>query len=148
VADFIASRVISNIRELEGALIRVSAFAALTNQKISLEMAKKVLLTINDAKKENVLLDTIVKIVSRSYDVSVNDIRSKKRHQDVAAVRQIAFYMMKKMSGCSLQVIGSYVGGRDHSTVIHAVNKIESLRVSDRALAQKLNLLEQEILAS
>ncbi len=148
VAEFIAARVISNIRELEGALIRVSAFAALTNQKISIEMAKRVLLTLGEPKRESILLDTIIKIVAKHYDVAINDIRSKKRHQNIANVRQIAFYMMKKMSDCSLQAIGNYVGGRDHSTVIHAVTKVEKLLALDRTLCQKLGIIEQEILTS
>ncbi len=148
VAEFIAARVISNIRELEGALIRVGAFAALTNQKISIEMAKRVLLTLGEPKRESILLDTIMKIVAKHYDAAVNDIRSKKRHQDIANVRQIAFYMMKKMSNCSLQAIGNYVGGRDHSTVIHAVTKVEKLLAQDRTLCQKLGIIEQEILTS
>jgi chromosomal replication initiator protein len=148
VAEFIAARVISNIRELEGALIRVGAFAALTNQKISIEMAKRVLLTLGEPKRESILLDTIIKIVAKHYDVAINDIRSKKRHQDIANVRQIAFYMMKKMSNCSLQAIGNYVGGRDHSTVIHAVTKVEKLLAQDRTFCQKLGIIEQEILTS
>jgi len=150
VATFIASRVLSNIRELEGALIRVGAFAALTNQPITLEMAKKVLLNLNggEVKREGAMLDTIIKIVAKHYDISVSDLRSKKRHQDIAVVRQIAFYMMKKMSYCSLQVIGDYIGGRDHSTVIHAIGKVEHLIEADRNMAQKLRVLEQDILAS
>lgn len=148
VADFIASRVISNIRELEGALIRVGAFSALTNQRLSLEMAKKVLLNLNETKKEAVLLDTIIKIVAKHYDISVTDLRSKKRHQDIAVVRQVTFYMMKKMSYCSLQAIGSYIGGRDHSTVIHAIGKIENMLETDTTLVKKLKIIEQEILAS
>jgi chromosomal replication initiator protein len=150
VADFIASRVISNIRELEGALIRVSAFASLTNQPINLELARKVLLNLSESssnKRESVILDNILKVVAKHYDTSVNDLRSKKRHQDIAAIRQIVFYMMKKMSNCSLQIIGSYVGGRDHSTVIHAVNKVERLIGQDHELTQKIRLMEQEIIS-
>lgn len=148
VADFIASRVISNIRELEGALIRVSAFSALTNQPISLELAKKVLLTMNEPKKESLQLDAIIKAVAKHYDVSINDIRSKKRHQEIAVVRQVAFYMMKKMSYCSLQVIGNYVGGRDHSTVIHAISRVENMTEQDQGFAMKLKVIEQDIMSS
>ena len=151
VADFIASRVISNIRELEGALIRVGAFASLTNQTTNLELAKKVLLNLNDqndVKRDSFLLDTILKIVAKHYSTSINDIRSKTRQKDIAVVRQIIFYLMKKMSYCSLQVIGSYIGGRDHSTVIHGINKVESLLANDQTFAQKLTIIEQEILNS
>jgi chromosomal replication initiator protein len=148
VADFIASRIISNIRELEGSLIRVGAFASLTNQHITLDLAKKVLLDQTENKRDGVLLDTIIKIVAKHYTVSLNDIRSKKRHHDIAVVRQVAFYMMKKLSNCSLQAIGNYIGGRDHSTVIHAISKVESLRTSNAQFAQKLKIIEQEIMAN
>ncbi len=148
VAEFIASRVVSNIRELEGALIRIGAFASLTNQQISLEMARKVLLNLNEPKREGIMLDAIIKVVAKQYSTGINDIRSKKRHQDISLVRQITFYLMKKMSNCSLQVIGSYVGGRDHSTVIHAVSKVEQLLKADQALGVKIKAMEQEILQS
>ena len=148
VAQFIASRIISNIRELEGSLIRVGAFASLTNQPITLELAKKVLIDQAENKRDGVLLDTIIKIVAQHYSVSLNDIRSKKRHQDIAVVRQVAFYMMKKFSNSSLQAIGNYIGGRDHSTVIHAIGKVESLRETSTPFAQKLKMIEQEIIAN
>jgi len=149
VAHFIASRVLSNIRELEGALIRVSAFSALTHLPISLEMAQKVLLNLNpnDHKKDNsAVLENILKTVARHYSVSLTDLKSKKRHKDIAAVRQIAFYLMKKLTLCSLQTIGSFIGGRDHSTVIHAVSKIEDEIKKDHEFIRKLNIIEQKIM--
>ena len=148
VADFIASRVVSNIRELEGALVRIGAFAALTNQTITLEMARKVLLTLNEPKRDSIMLDAILKVVAKHFDASISDLRSKKRHQDIANVRQIALYMMKKLSNCSLQVIGNYVGGRDHSTVIHAITKVEGMLGVDKTLAQKLKAIEQDVINS
>jgi len=151
VADFIASRVISNIRELEGALIRIGAFASLTNQPVNMELARRVLLNLqepHDNKREGAILETIIKTVAKHYSVSINEIRSKTRQQDIAAARQIAFYMMKKMSFCSLQVIGSYIGGRDHSTVIHAINKVDLLLAKDQTLSQRLKVIEHEILSA
>lgn len=149
VADFIASRVISNIRELEGALIRVSAFSSLTNQPLSLDMAKKVLLNLNEShenRQEGVLLDNILKTIARHYAISINDIKSKKRHKDIANIRQVTFYMMKKMTRSSLQAIGTFVGGRDHSTVIHAISKVENLIQHDADLTKRLKIIEQKIL--
>lgn len=146
VAEFIASRVISNIRELEGSLIRIGAFASLTNQPVSLEMARKVLLNLNEPKREGIMLDTIIKVVAKHCDAHISDIRSKKRQQDIALVRQVTFFIMKKMSACSLQVIGNYVGGRDHSTVIHSISKIEALLPHDAQLTAKLKAIEQEIM--
>jgi chromosomal replication initiator protein len=146
VADFIASRVISSIRELEGALIRVSAFASLTNQPISLEMARKVLLNLSERRQEGVGLENVLRIVAKHYGVSINDIKSKKRQQDITIVRQVALYFMKKLTLSSLQVIGNYIGGRDHSTVIHAISKIEHMLNKEQDFGQKLKQIEQEIL--
>lgn len=146
VADFIASRVISNIRELEGALIRVSAFAGLINTPITIELAKKVLLNLNNPRTENATLENILKILAKNFNVSISDLKSKKRHKEIAEVRQLVFYMMKKLTNCSLQVIGSFVGGRDHSTVIHAVSKIETTIKQDSDLSKKLKMIEQEIM--
>jgi len=150
VADFIGSRVLSNIRELEGALIRVGAFASLTNQPITLELGKKVLLNLNGQKKKekSIMPNTVLKAVARSYQVSTLDIRSKKRNKDIAVVRQVAFYLMKKLTYCSLQAIGGYIGGRNHSTVIHAISKVEEIREKDRNFAQKIKKIEYDILNS
>lgn len=148
VADFIASRVLSNIRELEGALIRVGAFASLTNTAISLEMARKVLLNLGNGqerKRENIALENILRVVSRHYDVSPIDIKGKSRHKDIAAVRQVTFYLMKKLTYNSLQTIGATVGGRDHSTVIHAVQKVEAMVAIDKHFEAKIKQLEHEI---
>jgi chromosomal replication initiator protein len=148
VADFIASRVISNIRELEGALIRVSAFATLTNQPISIEMAKRVLLNLNEKRKDSVQLENVLKAVSKHYEVSIHEIKSKKRQKDITFVRQVTLYLMKKLTISSLQTIGSFIGGRDHSTVIHAITKVEGMMKDEKELAQKLRMIEQEILMS
>lgn len=150
VAHFIASRVLSNIRELEGALIRVSAFSTLTNQEMTLEMAQKVLLDLNtnEQKRDGVMLENILKTAARHYSVSITDIKSKKRHKDIASVRQITFYLMKKLTFSSLQAIGSFVGGRDHSTVIHAVSKVETLLKKDPELTKRLKIIEQKIMMS
>lgn len=149
VANFIASRVTSNIRELEGALIRVGAFGTLTNKPISLELAKKVLLHLNDNnKKEGVMLDKVLKTIARHYSISINELKSRKRQKDIAIVRQITFYLMKKLTFCSLQTIGQFVGKRDHSTVLHAINKVEKFQEKDRDFAKKLNHIEQKILMS
>lgn len=146
VAEFIASRVLSNIRELEGALIRVSAFSALTNQIITLDLARRVLLNLQEKRPEGVSLDNILKIVCKNFSMSITDIKSKSRQKDISSVRQVALFLMKKTTFCSLQAIGSFVGGRDHSTVIHAITKIEQLINEDPSFAQKIKALEQEIL--
>lgn len=149
VADFIASRVLSNVRELEGALVRVAAFSSLTNQPISIELARKVLLNLKE--KEPVghhsggHLDDVLKVVARHFDMSVADLRSKKRSKDIVCVRQVACYFLKKHTENSLQAIGAYIGGRNHSTVIHAIGKVEEMLAKDVVFAQKLKKIAQEI---
>lgn len=149
VANFIASKVTSNIRELEGALIRVGAFGTLTNKPISLELAKKVLLHLNENnKKEGIMLDKVLKVVGRHYSISINELKSKKRHKNIVIIRQVTFYLMKKLTFCSLKTIGEFVGKRDHSTVLHSIGKVESILEKDRDFAKKINLIEQKILTS
>lgn len=148
VATFIASKVISNIRTLEGALVRVEAFSTLTNHPISLKLAQQVLLHMNTPKEKNdsSTLDLILKSVAKHYSISLHDLRSKKRQKSIACARQIAFFLMKKHTISSLSAIGNYIGGRDHSTVIHAVMKVEAKLKSNKALEQKIKIIERDIL--
>jgi chromosomal replication initiator protein len=149
VANFIASRVTSNIRALEGALVRVDAFARLTNNPITEELAKRVLLHLDvPKKKDGILLENVIKITSKHFAISINDIRSKKRTKNISIIRQIAFFLMKKHTFASLQTIGNFVGGRDHSTVIHAISKIKEILKQDTSLSRKVKAIEQEILTS
>ncbi len=147
VSFFIASRALSNIRELEGALLRVSAFASLTNQPITIEMAKKVLLNLHDEKKKDgIQFDNILKLIAKHYGISPIDIKSKKRNKNISSIRQMTFYFMKKFTFNSLQSIGDYIGGRDHSTVIHAIGKVDGMLKTDAEFAQNLKTIEQKIL--
>lgn len=155
VAEFIASRVLSNIRELEGALIRVGAFASLTNQRLTVELAKRVLINLkeygpnnNKHGREAEQLTKVLKILSKNNSISITDLKSHRRQKDIATTRQIAFYLMKKTTFFSLKIIGEFVGGRDHSTVIHAISKVEKKIKTDISFEKKLKQLEQEILAS
>jgi chromosomal replication initiator protein len=147
VAHFIANTIISNVRELEGALIRVSAFSALSNQPMSVELAQQMLLPcFNEKKKSGIMLATIAKQVSLFFNISIQELKSQKRHKSVAKPRQIALYLMKKMTFSSLQTIGEFMGGRDHSTVIHGISKINHLLETDQELTKEIALIEQEIL--
>lgn len=147
VAHFIADTIISNVRELEGALIRISAYSALSNQPMSVELARQMLLPcFNEKKKSGIMLGTIIKEVATFFNVSVQEIKSQKRHKTIAKPRQIALYLMKKMTFSSLQTIGEFMGGRDHSTVIHGISKINHLIETDQELTKEINIIEQEIL--
>jgi len=125
IAYYIASSVDSNIRELEGAFIRVTAFATLTGQQLTIDLVKKVLRRVQENKKKTVETDDILKCVSKYYGFNSDDLRSKKRKKELSFARQVAMFLMKKFMSKSLRDIGACLGGRDHSTVLHAIEKIE-----------------------
>jgi chromosomal replication initiator protein len=146
VLHFIASLVNSNIRELEGALIRVVAFASLTQNPISLELAQKVLMRVREQEMVKVNFMSIVKTVQKYYTYDFTALRSKARNKNLSFVRQLTMFLMKKMTNRSLREIGSYIGGRDHSTVVHAVSKIEQYIQNNPAFSEKLHKIENDIL--
>jgi len=145
VANFIASRVISNIRELEGALIRVMAFALLTKQSISLELAKKVLVRPGDSKPQKVDFLCIVKTVNKHYQYSLEELRSKSRNKDLSFVRHLLMFLMKKMTNKSLRDIGTFLGGRDHSTVLNGIKKMEEYIEDHPEFREKMRRIEINI---
>lgn len=146
VSHFIASRVHTNIRQLEGALIRVDAFASLTGQPISLSLAKRVLLNFNEPRPQNLDLHDVATQIAKKCGVTMSDLKSKNRNKDVSNARQIACYIMKKLTNHSLQAIGHFLSGRDHSTIIHAITTIEDRCKNDRTFAVKIQRMEEEIL--
>lgn len=146
VSNFIASRVSSSVRELEGALIRVIAFAHLTNQNISLDLAKKVLFKIKKSAEENVTFDSICSAVCEKYSFSLNDLRSSQKFKDVALARQVAMYLMKNLTNKSLRDICVFLERKDHTTVVHALKKIESMCEQDDDFKLQINHLEEQIL--
>lgn len=126
VLVYIANNIESNIRELEGALNRVIAYASLTGSPITLELAQDCLKQILSGKSvENINYSTIMKIVSRYYDISPEQLIAQKRSRDVAFPRQVAMFLCRELTGMSLPKIGQIFGGRDHTTVIHACEKIQ-----------------------
>jgi len=148
VASFIASYVVSNVRELEGALIRVMAFSALTSQPVTVELAKKVLMRSTESHSHLVDFDSVIRCLSKHYPYSLEELRSKNRGKDLANVRQIAMFLMKKVTGKSLRDVGHFLGGRDHSTVMHAVGCIERRALADHAFGELLRRIEQDVMRS
>lgn len=145
VAYFIASQVDSNIRDLEGALIRVVAFSSLTNQAVTLELAQKVLASTHKPQSMSVDVDRVLKCVAKFYAYDKEQLTSKNRNKDLSFARQVAMFLMKKMTDKSLRDIGVVFGGRDHSTVMHAVSKIEDMMRGDDMLGQTLKKMEEDI---
>lgn len=149
VAYFIASQECASIRELGGMLIRVVAYVSLIKQPMSVGVAKKVLQQqmIADHKKESVGLVGIAKFVGKYFNYNLKDMRSSKRNKDLVLARHVAMYLMKKITGSSLRDIGLVFERRDHTTVLHAIEKIESQVRKDRAFAQELKNLEKDFLS-
>ena len=128
VMDFIASRIQTNIRELEGALIRVAAYASLTRSDVTVELAQDVLQSLlPNASEARVTADVIISVASDYFDVTPDEIRSGSRSRDLVNARQTAMYLCRELTDLSLPKIGEKFGGRDHSTVVHATNKIRHL---------------------
>jgi chromosomal replication initiator protein len=131
VALFIAGRIKSNIRELEGSLIRLIAYASLTGRDISIELTQDVLKNAIDLDQKAITLDTIQRFVADRYQLKVSDLKSRNNSKSIALPRQIAMYLCKSLTQASLPEIGRSFGGKHHSTVIHSIKKIEDLRRRD-----------------
>jgi len=141
VLEFLASKIISNVRELEGALNRVVAYAELTGQQVTIDMTRSVLQDLLRANDRKVTIDEIMRQVSDYYNLRMSEILSARRARDIARPRQVAMYLAKQMTSRSLPEIGRKFGGRDHTTVMHAVRKIDDLRRTDSALEDDINRL-------
>ena len=131
VAMYIAGRIKSNIRELEGSLIRLIAYASLTGREISLDLTQEVLKNVIDQDEKAVTIETIQRFVSDYYQLKVADLKSRNNSKSITMPRQIAMYLCKSLTNASLPEIGRSFGGKHHSTVIHSLKKIEELRKRD-----------------
>jgi chromosomal replication initiator protein len=143
VLEFLAHKITSNVRELEGALNRILAHATLVGRTITLESAQEVLHDLLRANDRRVTIDEIQKRVAEHYNIRLSDMHSARRARAVARPRQVAMFLCKQLTPRSLPEIGRKFGGRDHTTVMHAVRKIEELRATDRALAEDVELLRR-----
>jgi len=132
ILEYIATNITSNIRELEGCLIKLLASVSLSSKEITFELAKKTVKEIaTDRKTSTLTIETITKVVCEHLGVAENKIRDKTRKKEIVLARQIAMYLAKDLTLSSLKTIGLHFGGRDHSTVIHACNSIEDYRGRD-----------------
>lgn len=146
VLAFIAKSIVSNIRELEGALTRIVAYAALTNQTVSIKLAETALKDIfNENASTQITANLIQQIVANYYNIHVEDIQGSKKTKIIAFPRQIAMYLCRKFLDISLPKIGEQFGGRDHTTVIYAVSKIEKSLKKDTLLQKEISELEEQI---
>jgi chromosomal replication initiator protein len=136
VVEFIATNVTSNIRELEGCLISLMAKASLEGRDITVDLARDVLKVVVGDVKSPLTIETIQRTVCEYFSIPEDLIRAKTRKQEVVNARQIAMYLAKEMTNCSLKTIGLHFGGRDHSTVIHAYQSVEDqMRIDQKYLS-------------
>ena len=145
ILEYIANNITSNIRELEGCLIKLLANASLNSKEINLELTKNIVKEIATDIKINITIEDITKCVCDYFKIDENKIRDKTRRKEVVMARQIAMYLSKELTKCSLKTIGLHFGGRDHSTVIHAYNSIESSLQSDLQLKETMHSLRTNI---
>ncbi|HUX80119.1 MAG TPA: chromosomal replication initiator protein DnaA [Alphaproteobacteria bacterium] len=143
VLEFLAYKISSNVRELEGALTRVVAHSTLVGRDITLDSTQEVLRDLLRANDRRVTIDEIQKKVAEYYSVRVSDMHSPRRARTVARPRQVAMYLSKQLTPRSLPEIGRKFGGRDHTTVIHAVKKIEELIAEEKNMCEDIELLRQ-----
>lgn len=142
VVHYIASQVESNIRELEGFLVRIGAYSSLTGRDIDLDLVKEVLSSlVKHNKKGEVSIEEIIKVIAGKLNIKISDIKAHNKNKNVVFARQIAMYLARQLTNYSFPDIGQKIGGRDHSTVIYANNKILNMIKVD----QKLKILVQEI---
>ncbi|MEK4266874.1 chromosomal replication initiator protein DnaA [Bacillus sp. FSL W8-0940] len=143
---YIANQIDSNIRELEGALIRVVAYSSLINKDINADLAAEALKDIIPSSKPKIItIKDIQKVVGQQFNIKLEDFKAKKRTKSVAFPRQIAMYLSREMTDSSLPKIGEEFGGRDHTTVIHAHEKISKLLSDDEQLQQQIKEIKEQL---
>jgi len=143
IMEFLAHKITSNVRELEGALNRLGAHAQLVRRDLTLDNAQELLRDLLRANERRVTIDEIQRRVAEHFNIKLLEMTSSRRARVVARPRQVAMYLAKQLTQRSLPEIGRKFGGRDHTTVMHGVRKIEELMLSDRALAEDVDVLQR-----
>ncbi len=145
VALFIASNIRSNVRELEGALIRLTAYASLAGRDLTLQTAQEVLKNLMESNIRKISIESIQKAVSEQFALRLTEIKAKNNSRAIVYPRQIAMYLAKHLTDASLPEIGRQFGGKHHTTVLHSVEKIDQLRKTDKDLNRMLNKLTESL---
>ena len=145
VTKVLAERLDSNIRELEGAVNKLQGFSKLMGVPISMELARQCLQDVFSVRRGPTSMDDIAQLVTEHFDVRLSELQSKKRHKAIAWPRQVSMFLTRRITKRSLQDIGGFYGGRDHSTVLHAIKKVEETLLTDGALANLIADLETQL---
>ena len=145
VAEFIARGIRSNIRELEGALVRLHAYSSFCGERLTLQLAESVLKNILAQQEKRISIEAIQRRVAEEFNLRPVDLKVRSNAKSIAYPRQVAMYLVKQLTGASLPEIGRAFGGKHHTTVLHSVNKIERQRKTDKDLAQRLHRLTDRL---
>ena len=148
VSEFVASNIKSNIRELEGSLIRLGAYATLTGQAITLDMAKNVLKELVKDAKRVITLDAVQDVVAAKFHIKVSEMKSRRRTKALVYPRQVAMYLCREITQQSYPEIARHFGGKDHTTIMHACRQIEKAKEADPGLQSTLEALRRQILGA
>jgi chromosomal replication initiator protein len=147
ILNFLAERIRTNIRRLEGALVRVASFSSLTGKKVTPDVVETLLQQVlNEEGRHPVSIEAIQRKVAEHFDIRVADMSSKRRPENIAFPRQIAMYLARQMTGSSLNTIGEAFGGRDHGTVLHAFRLVRDRMQIDSQVRQKVSYLERQLM--
>ena len=147
ITNFLASRIRTNVRRLEGAFTRVASYAQLTGRPLTLETVESLLREIlQEEGRQTISIDSIQKRVADHYDIRLADMTSKRRPENIAFPRQVAMYLARQLTESSLSAIGDAFGGRDHGTVLHACRQVKDLMEVDANVRQTVSYLEKQML--
>jgi chromosomal replication initiator protein len=147
VVAYIAGKIENNTRELEGAIFKIQGESSVQNGRMDLELAKHALGDSGSHDAKRVTIQQIYEAVTKYYSVRLSDIQSKKRHKSIAFPRQVCMFLARKHTQFSLAEIGLYFGGRDHTTVMHAVKTVTEDCTADKRVAEQVNHLEVQLTA-
>ncbi len=145
ILEYIAQNITSNIRELEGCLIKLLANSSLTSKEIDFDLVKKTVKEVSTNKQVNISIELITKVVCEYFNLEENKLREKNRRKEIVLARQVAMYLSKLLTKSSLKTIGLHFGGRDHSTVIHSQTSIENLVAVDLKMKETIDSLKNKI---
>jgi chromosomal replication initiator protein len=145
VVQYLAERIQTNVREMEGAIVKIVAYASLTGERITLALAREAVRDVVKPPETPVTMDDNLAIVTGAYNVRLSDLQSKKRSKSVSLPRQLCMFIARRMTRYSLEEIGGYFGGRDHTTVMYAEQRIERLAESDPAFRSTLENLMSDL---
>jgi len=145
VINFIADKIPSNVRQLEGALTKLTAYSILTKKELSIPLTQEILKDIIPLENKNISIDQIQKTVADFYNIKINSLLSKKRNKDIVLARQVAIYLSRELTDISLTSIGNSFGRRDHTTVLHSYSKIKNKIKKEKSFKNIIDNLILEI---